>query len=314
MLTTVSAPVVVGVNGSAVSLAAVRTAAREAAARGRALRVLHAFVWPYELSGDDRSAGATAYPMLRQQAGETLHRAVLAARAAEPTVTVHGRLVDESPTTALLRESRTAALLVIGEDGPAGRLGLPVDAVVVQVVARARCAVLVVCPQQRHSGEVVVGVDGSATAQLAVDWGFDEAARRGVPLVAAHAWEPDAQIGSAEAAQALLAEAVDPWRAKYPAVTVRLLPVRGEPAQELPRLAATAQLLVIGPRGSGGGLRTLLGTVSQAVLRRCAGATLVVHAAPGSGHYAAGPVPRQAPVPRQPAAPRPATPSPDPLR
>ncbi|MFC7615700.1 universal stress protein [Actinokineospora soli] len=40
------APVVVGVDGSESSLAAVGWAAREAAARGTGLRVVHAFIWP----------------------------------------------------------------------------------------------------------------------------------------------------------------------------------------------------------------------------------------------------------------------------
>ncbi|MEV1147848.1 universal stress protein, partial [Micromonospora sp. NPDC049799] len=40
------APVVVGVDGSAAALDAVRVAAREAAYRQRPLRVVHAFIWP----------------------------------------------------------------------------------------------------------------------------------------------------------------------------------------------------------------------------------------------------------------------------
>ena len=43
---TTSLPVVVGVDGSASALDAVRLAAREAARRERELRIVHAFIWP----------------------------------------------------------------------------------------------------------------------------------------------------------------------------------------------------------------------------------------------------------------------------
>src|SRR3712207_1642091 len=95
-----TAPVVVGVNGSAASLAAVRTAAREAAMHSRPLRVVHAFSWPFH----DVSAAGQPYGVLRQQAADLLDRAVAAARSAEPSVPVSGRVVDGLPSSVLLRE------------------------------------------------------------------------------------------------------------------------------------------------------------------------------------------------------------------
>ncbi|PZM91009.1 MAG: universal stress protein UspA, partial [Actinobacteria bacterium] len=46
MDTSAAAPVVVGVDGSAAGLTAVRMAAREAALRRRPLRLVHALIWP----------------------------------------------------------------------------------------------------------------------------------------------------------------------------------------------------------------------------------------------------------------------------
>ncbi len=46
MSTVAGAVVVVGADGSACSLSAIRAAASEAVERGRPLRIVHAFIWP----------------------------------------------------------------------------------------------------------------------------------------------------------------------------------------------------------------------------------------------------------------------------
>ncbi|HEX8629220.1 MAG TPA: universal stress protein [Catenuloplanes sp.] len=265
-----TAPVVVGVNGTAASRAAVRLAAREAAMRQRPLRAVHAFVWPFY----DSAAPERPYGLLRQQAADPLAGAVAAARTTEPGLPVSGHLVDQPATAALLRASRTAALLVLGAEDLADRIGLPVESVLVQLVARARCPVLVAGPTQPQGGPVVVGVDGSPAAQLAVDFAFDEATRRKVPLVAVHAWES----GDQDAARRLLDDAVDAWRDKYAAVEVERQAVRGDVADVLLERALDAQLLVVGPRGAGAGFRTLLGSAGQALLRRSRCPTVFVRA------------------------------------
>ncbi len=268
-----TAPVVVGVNGSAASLAAVRIAAREASLRQRPLRVVHAFSWPLY----DTSAEGRPYDLLRQQAGDILDRALVAAGAAEGGVHVTGQLIDGLPAAALLRETRTAALLVVGDDGLGTAVCLPVDSVLVQLVARGRCPVMIASGRPRTTGPVLVGVDGSAAARLAVEFGFDEAARRHAPLLAVHVWDPDTP-GAEEAAEHLLAESVNPWRDKFPEVEVHCRPMPGEPADVLLQGSAAAQLLVMGPRGAGGGFRTLLGHAGQAVLHHVACPVIFVHA------------------------------------
>jgi nucleotide-binding universal stress UspA family protein len=275
-----TAPVVVGVNCSAASLAAVRTAAREAAMRSRPLRVVHAFAWPLY----DASAGGQPYGVLRQQAAGLLDRAVAAARSAEPSVPVTGRLVDGWPARILLRESHGAALVVLGEDGLDNDPFLMVDSVVVRLVAHARCPVMVALGRARTAGPVVVGVDGSPASRLAVEFAFDEAARRHAPLTAVHAWEPETgPAGGAEAEQ-LLEETVRLWRDKYPEVETECRAVPGDPIGVLLHHSGNAQLLVIGPRGAGGRFCTLLGTAGQAVLRRCACPTIFVHASADVPH------------------------------
>src|SRR3954468_20694772 len=94
-------PVVVGVNGTAAGLAAVRLAAREAVSRGTTLSVVHAFTW------DAAEA--------RQAASRFVEEAVRTAQRSTPGVGVQGQLVDGPAADVLRRFSRTAAVLVVGD-------------------------------------------------------------------------------------------------------------------------------------------------------------------------------------------------------
>src|SRR5690349_715198 len=133
------APIVVGVNGTSSGLAATRLGAREAVARGHPLRIVHVFSWPGRRSGDDAPDWATA----RRQAGAILTQAVETATRTVPGVHVEGLMIDGLPVRELLRQSRTAELIVLGDDDLASIPRLPSDSVLVQTVARARCPVIV---------------------------------------------------------------------------------------------------------------------------------------------------------------------------
>src|ERR1700754_751017 len=105
-------PVVVGVNGTAAGLAAVRLGAREALARGVELRIVHAFTWP----GTPHSGAPKAYAPARREASRLVKQAVAAAQRSTPGVRVTGQLIDGVPTRVLLQQSRTADLVVLGDD------------------------------------------------------------------------------------------------------------------------------------------------------------------------------------------------------
>src|ERR1700760_878941 len=79
-------PVVVGVNGTAAGLAAVRLGAREAVSRGRQLRIVRPFTWPGpEVAGYDDA---------RQTAQRILEEATATAQRSTPGVRVDPQLVD----------------------------------------------------------------------------------------------------------------------------------------------------------------------------------------------------------------------------
>jgi nucleotide-binding universal stress UspA family protein len=143
---------------------------------------------------------------------------------------------------------------------------------------------------------VVVGVDGSPHASLALDWAATEAALRGAPLEVLQTFSPDfpavRSAGPGEpvprqpssalqaAAEDGCAEAVARVRAAHPnlAVTGRTLP--DDPGAALVDASTTAGLVVIGARGLGRVRGMLMGSVSSYVTPRAHCPVVVVREAP----------------------------------
>ena len=279
MVSVSGAPVVVGVDGSASALMAVRLAADEAAVRNRPLRVVHAFIWPQLRAPLGPSPFGPAEGGLRNQAERVVAEAVAEATKATPGVTVTGAVVTGAPAVVLIRESRHAALVVTGSRGLGGFSGLLVGSVAVQVAAHAECPVTVARGTPRPDGPVVVGVDGSPLSNLAVGFAAEEAALRGTDLVAVRAFAGPVSTGPGDMLplvydmdllesqeNLVLAESLAGIRERYPDVPVTARLVRGRTADALIEQSRSAQLVVLGARGLGGFAGLLLGSVSQAVL------------------------------------------------
>ncbi|MEU7788878.1 universal stress protein [Amycolatopsis sp. NPDC049159] len=261
---------VVGVDGSAGALAAVRWAARVARERNLGIRLVRALpglpaLYPRNDPGYEQ--------LLAAATGES--RALLAeARDAVSGVRVETVLRPEQPADALVAESADAAMVVLGTPGlrPLGRILL--GSVTVALSAHARCPVAVVRP---HAGEdeppaegpVVVGVDGSPASEEAIATAFEEASWRGARLIAVHCrrdgwWDAGERAG--QYGHELLAQRLAGWQEKYPDVAVDREVVAGRPAERLLDFADRAQLLVAGSRGRGGFSGLALGSTSQALM------------------------------------------------
>ncbi|MCC2334723.1 universal stress protein [Cellulomonas wangsupingiae] len=284
--------VVVGYDGSAEGVAAVRWAAREAARLDAPLQVVH--VWG--LSGQlDLPPLGTASAYVRAGAQEVADEGGTVALEAAPGLDVSVVLADGPPAQALVDRAAGATYLVVGRQG-AGRLsGILMGSVALGTVQHAGCPVVVVPRTQVEplsTGRVVVGVDGSSAALGAVVAAARHAVVTGDRLVVVTAWRSpvhgralaswlreqpdvapddlarDAARRAQEPAVALLAE-------QFPGLEVEPVVEEGPAAHVLAQHAERADLLVVGTRGRGGIAGLVLGSVSQWLVARAACPVLV---------------------------------------
>ncbi|MHA6627120.1 universal stress protein [Pseudonocardia sichuanensis] len=291
-------PVVVGVDAAGSADAAVEWAAAESAARGCPLRIVHVFRPSLPADPYGVVAPMDAYLTAHAAADAVLAESVGRARTVASDIEVSAHLLGGTTLGALLAEAARACLLVLGSRGLCGLRALLARSVSAQVVAHASGPVVVIPPVPEGEPppwsppRVVVGVGADRSCDRAVGFAFRAARQRGIPLVAVHAWTPDAPADlEAVHAPASVAEvvgrrtlerALEHWRASFPDVEVVTAPVRGEPARVVAAESRGAAVVVVGSRHRGQVRAAVLGSVSRSVLQHCCSPVAVVaHAAPG---------------------------------
>jgi nucleotide-binding universal stress UspA family protein len=277
-------PIVVGVDGSEAGRSAIDLAVTEARLHRRGLRLVHAFVWPTLGVHVGPSPQGPPDGGLAADADRLLADALAYATAAGPELDISGEVITGAAVPVLLAEARHAALVVVGSRGLGGFSGLLIGSVAVQLAAHAAGPVLVARGEQRSTGPVVVGVDGSSAAAAALTFGVAEAAARGSTMVALQTWwghlsdEAEQELplvydvdNVQEVLAARLAATVAGHCDSHPDVPVRVEVRHARAAPALVEASGTAQLVVVGARGRGGMSGLLLGSVSQALLHhaRC---------------------------------------------
>jgi nucleotide-binding universal stress UspA family protein len=214
-----------------------------------------------------------------------------------PDLDVRTRLEPGSATEQLLEESKRATAVVLGSRGTGGFADLVIGSTALHVAAHGQCPVIAVpAPDEEaallHRG-VVVGVDGSAVSEPAIEFAFEAAADLGEPLTAAHAWYDITRTGTGrmmplgydpterlEEQRLALAESMAGWQEKFPEVEVHHKVTLGHhPVSTLVRRSRDARLLVVGCRGRGAVRSALLGSVSHGVLHHAKVPVAVVHGA-----------------------------------
>lgn len=293
-------PLTVGFDGSPSSREALAWAMSEAALRHRPLRVIYALASPITMAGVEFAPvpDMALLDSLRTAATTLIDEAVTATRTAcaqvpgVADVEVDGRVIVGSPAGVLIEQGESSELLVVGSRGYGGFRGLLLGSVGVQTASHAPCPTVVVRGQAPSSARsVVVGVDGSVVSQRALSFAFDLASRHSWDLVALHAWElpaydllaapagpPPALFSElADDEMRLAAEQLAGFGADYPDVSVEERIVKAPPIYSLLEAAHDAACLVVGSRGRGEVLGTLLGSVSQGILHRATIPVAVVH-------------------------------------
>ncbi|MFC8922092.1 universal stress protein [Cellulosimicrobium sp. NPDC057127] len=274
--------VLVGVDGSTTSARAVERAVHEAAGRGASLHVVHVAPGP-----GDGEHGACVLDSAADRAARV-----------DPHVRVRTTLRAGSPVGVLLGAARAAEVVVVGSRRVGTGAAATCGSVAMRLAAASPAPVVVVPPVEarRRTTDVVVGVDGSADADAALHFAFEEARETGGRVVAVCAWRQTPDAGRDDPADRLavagrarddaartVRAAVDRVRAVvHDGVDVAALVVGRRPEQVLRDLGRGAALTVVGAHGSADVPGTLLGPVVQDVLRRAAGPVAVVRAAAAS--------------------------------
>lgn len=139
-------PVVVGVDGSAASDAALAFGFEEAALRGQSVLAVFG-CWEPEAIASAEMGMITDPEELRMMAGLRLERAVSPWREKYPYVDADTSLAMRTPRHALLEAAAHAGLLVLGGRGLGGVAGLRLGAVSTAMLQQAPCSVAIVRPR-----------------------------------------------------------------------------------------------------------------------------------------------------------------------
>src|SRR5271170_2234026 len=273
--------IIVGIDGSPESDAAVNWAAHDAAIRGLPLTVVHvenpaAPTWsqapileesPEEQKAEGRSLLANASTIARDAIADTAQ------------IHINGELLSSATVPTLVDQSKDAELIVVGSRGRGALSRSILGSVSAGLIRHAHCPVALIRdadPEMPHPAQapVLVGIDGS-TSDLATAIAFEEASLRNVDLIALHAWSdidmnaiPGYDWSPTTTKEGhVLDEALAGWQERYPDVSVQNRLVSDRAAHALVDASESAQLVVVGTHGSGALAGMLLSSVSNAVVQ-----------------------------------------------
>lgn len=294
--------VIVGLDGSPESRAAAEWAAREAKLRGLPLKLIHVWEPVPEPMAQAPLFGAET----QQHWSERIPReSAEGLRLRHPGVEITAEQFSGRPADVLTRQSKDAALLVLGSRGMSGVGGFLVGSVGQAVLAHAERPVVLVRAGEQAADEhladpagipsaagpyrpVVLGLATDDPDPSLVEFAFDAADRRATSLRVVHGWNPPPYYAYGLAADielhdqlsrqeaTALSDILRPWRQKFPSVEVVEESRYGTAANHLVDASREASLVVVGRRIRRSPLGAHIGPVTHAVLHHSTAPVAVV--------------------------------------
>lgn len=271
--------VVLGVDGSAANLGALRYAVAEARLLGGRLKLVH--VVPDYLSISPMVPLTAAE--FTETGTEILRSAEAVARELAPDLEVEGWLHHGNRPAELVRGAEGAHVLVVGRDGRPLPQRLLRGDTAAAVAARAELPVVEVPAewQPRPADAervVVVGVKAAPHTDDLLTDAFETARERDATLVVLHAWKlPTAYDDIVETRVAVdqwareatlqMEELLREHRTEHPDVKVEVRVVHDHPSHALVEASHEADLVVLVRRAHGVPPAAHLGSTARAVLR-----------------------------------------------
>ncbi|MFE7929851.1 universal stress protein [Streptomyces sp. NPDC057456] len=294
--------ITVGLDGSQESRAAAEWAAREARLRDLPLKIVHVWEPVPEPMAEAPLLGAETQQHWTERIPREAAEGIGLRHAG---VEVIREQLSGHPGHALAEAAKSAELLVLGSRGFGGIGGFMVGSVGLSVVAHTDRPVVLVRALEQAADEhepdpagvpsaatpfrpVVLGLDVEHPDETLIEFAFDAAMRRATSLRVVHGWNPPPYyaygtpanpalhealaLSDAEA----LAEAVAPWRKKFPDVEVVEQSRYGSPAIHVVEASRHASLVVVGRRIRRSSFGAHVGHVTHAVLHHSTAPVAVV--------------------------------------
>lgn len=272
--------IVFGVDGSESANRALAWAVDQAVAEHRALTLAHAIppvgAVGLDQAGVDQRIGMEAG---RTEGHELLRVARRSVAERAPNLEMHDVLRVVDPRELLLAMSTDAAMVVLGSRGRGPVRSLLLGSVGVALSRHARCPVVIHRPSNpgkvRHG--VLVGVDGTAHSQAALEFAFAQASLRRLPLTVLHSfWDSQAAVAGPHRVDAhssefedqrlLIAESVSGMGEKFPDVRVEIELARGYAGECLVRMGERMNMIVVGAHHAGAISGIVFGSAATAVV------------------------------------------------